>query len=151
MKTIERKVKVNAPLGVVYDQWTRFEEFPLFMEDVYEVQQLDGSRIRWLVGFAGAEREWESQILRQEPDWKIAWSGFIHDDGGGEVTFSPEGLSKTVVRVKVYFEPRGWVERMGAALGLVSRRMGGDLWCFKAFVRDNSAALRTSFLGRFVT
>ena len=149
MKTIERQIEVRAPLGAVYDQWTRFEDFPLFMEDVYAVQQLDGSHIRWLAGFAGAERTWDSEIVSREPGWRIVWTGFIHEDGGGEVTFSPVGLTRTVVRVRVSFEPRGRLERLAASLGLVSRRMAGDLWCFKAFVQDHSADLITSFLRRF--
>jgi uncharacterized membrane protein len=33
----EKSIVVNAPLRQVYDQWTQFEEFPLFMEGVLEV------------------------------------------------------------------------------------------------------------------
>jgi hypothetical protein len=32
MALTARSIDVNAPLRAVYDQWTRFEEFPLFME-----------------------------------------------------------------------------------------------------------------------
>ena len=31
-------IEVNAPLRVVYNQWTQFEEFPHFMEGVEEVR-----------------------------------------------------------------------------------------------------------------
>jgi hypothetical protein len=39
----------------------------------------------------------------------------------------------------VLFEPRGGVERIAAALGLVSRRMAADLWCFEAFAKGHSS------------
>ena len=38
MALIARSIDVNAPLRAVYDQWTRFEEFPFFMEGVEEVR-----------------------------------------------------------------------------------------------------------------
>jgi uncharacterized membrane protein len=38
MALTARSIDVNAPLRAVYDQWTRFEEFPLFMEGVEEVR-----------------------------------------------------------------------------------------------------------------
>jgi uncharacterized membrane protein len=34
MGTIERSVEVAVPVRTAYDQWTQFESFPHFMEDV---------------------------------------------------------------------------------------------------------------------
>jgi uncharacterized membrane protein len=44
MSTIERSIEVEAPLRIVYNQWTEFEEFPRFMEGVREVWQLADRR-----------------------------------------------------------------------------------------------------------
>jgi hypothetical protein len=38
MSTIEESVDVRVPIGMAYDQWTRFEEFPQFMEGVVMLQ-----------------------------------------------------------------------------------------------------------------
>ena len=38
-------IEVNAPLRVVYNQWTQFEEFPHFMEAVEEVRQEGEKRL----------------------------------------------------------------------------------------------------------
>jgi len=43
MERIQKSVYVDLPLQAVYNQWTQFEEFPLFMEGVKHVEQLDDS------------------------------------------------------------------------------------------------------------
>ena len=40
MSIIEKSIEVNVPEYTAYAQWTRFEEFPQFMEGVKEVQRL---------------------------------------------------------------------------------------------------------------
>jgi uncharacterized membrane protein len=39
MAAATHSIEVNAPLRAVYNQWTQFEEFSLFMEDVEQVRQ----------------------------------------------------------------------------------------------------------------
>ncbi|MGZ4971854.1 MAG: SRPBCC family protein, partial [Limisphaerales bacterium] len=53
MDTVEKTIEVNAPLSVVYNQWTQFETFPEFMETVEEVQQLDSKRVHWKAKLSG--------------------------------------------------------------------------------------------------
>jgi len=38
MQTIEKTIEVERPVNAVYDQWTRFEEFPKFMKGIKEVK-----------------------------------------------------------------------------------------------------------------
>ena len=45
MERIQKSVYVDLPLQAVYNQWTQFEEFPLFMEGVKHVEQLDDKRL----------------------------------------------------------------------------------------------------------
>src|SRR5436190_9950019 len=73
MEHIEKSVDVDAPLSVVYNQWTQFEEFPEFMEGVLEVRQLDDKRLHWRAKIAGKEKEWDAEIFEQSPDERIAW------------------------------------------------------------------------------
>jgi len=42
MAATTHSIHVNAPLRAVYNQWTQFEEFPLFMEGVEQVRQEGG-------------------------------------------------------------------------------------------------------------
>ncbi len=40
METIEKCIDVNVPVSTVYNQWTQFEEFPRFMENIESVNRL---------------------------------------------------------------------------------------------------------------
>ena len=53
MEMIERSIDLNVPVQTAYQQWTRFEEFPRFMEGVEEVRQLDARRLHWVPEFGG--------------------------------------------------------------------------------------------------
>ena len=56
VKEITHDIEVHAPLYVVYDQWTQFEEFPRFMEGVVEVRQEDDRRLLWRAQIGGQEK-----------------------------------------------------------------------------------------------
>ena len=53
MTAIKEAIVVDVPVPVAYGQWTRFEEFPRFMEGVTEVRQLDDKSLHWEADVAG--------------------------------------------------------------------------------------------------
>ena len=57
MSKIIETVDVQVPVRVAYDQWTQFEEFPLFMEGVDKVEQLDDTHIAWTADISGDQEE----------------------------------------------------------------------------------------------
>lgn len=65
MGSITHSIAVNAPLRVVYNQWTQFEEFPLFMEGVEEVRQEGDKRLLWKAKIAGKDKQWEAEITER--------------------------------------------------------------------------------------
>ncbi|MEU3607529.1 SRPBCC family protein [Streptomyces sp. NPDC035033] len=134
-------VRVNAPLRQVYDQWTRFEEFPRFMHGVVAVERSDERHLHWRTSIVGIRREFDTEIVDQLPDERIAWrtvGGGTHQRG--VVTFTPIDATHTRVRLAMEMEPEGPAERAAAALGIVSARVAGDLRRFKHFVEDRHAA-----------
>jgi uncharacterized membrane protein len=139
MAYIEKSVRVDKPVRVVYDQWTQFEEFPRFMEGVKEVRQLDERHLHWRAEIAGKEEEWDAEITHQEPDARISWRNTSGPYNAGLVTFQPDG-GGTRVTLRIDYEPQGLIEKIGDALGFVSRRVEGDLERFKRFIeqRDDS-------------
>jgi uncharacterized membrane protein len=132
-RTIEASIDVNVPVSVAYNQWTQFEDFPLFMEGVDHVQQLDDTRLHWAVTVAGKKAEWDAKILEQHPDEQISW---ISEDGKtrGTVTFEPRGDSQTLVRLSMGHQAEGTAEAVGSAAGLDERRVRGDLERFKELI-----------------
>ena len=135
MAYIEKSIHIDRPLRTVYDQWTQFEEFPRFMGGVKEVRQLDDRHLRWRAEIGGKEESWEAEITHQEPDSRIAWRNTSGPYNAGLVSFQPaEG--GTDVTLRIDYEPQGLVEKIGDALGFVSRTVQGDLQRFKTFVEE---------------
>src|SRR5437773_4538666 len=87
MATIEKSIDVEVPIGVAYNQWTQFEEFPQFMEGVESVTQLDDQRLHWVAEIAGKRKEWYARITEQVPDERIAWTSEGGIFNSGVVTF----------------------------------------------------------------
>src|SRR6476469_4218747 len=133
-RTIDESIEVNVPVSVSYNQWTQFEDFPLFMEGVEHVQQLDDTRLHWVANVAGKKAEWDAKILEQHPDRQISW---ISEDGKktrGTVTFESLGEKRTLVRLSLGYQAEGFVEAVGSAAGLDRRRVEGDLERFKQLI-----------------
>jgi uncharacterized membrane protein len=134
-RTIDESVEVNVPVSVAYNQWTQFEDFPLFMEGVDHVQQLDDTLLHWAATVAGKTNEWNAKILEQHPDQQISW---ISEDGKktrGTVTFEPVGENKTRVRLSMSYQADP-LEAIGSTAGLDARRVRGDLERFKELIEN---------------
>ena len=140
METLEESIEVDAPLRATYDQWTQFEEFPRFMEGVESVTQVDDSHVHWIATVAGRTKEWDAQITRQVPDEEIAWVGLGDPDNRGRVVFervlTEDEHPRTKVTMMLDYEPDGVVEQLGDALGVVRRRVQGDMVRFKEFIEE---------------
>jgi len=71
--SVQKTITVAAPIDVVFDLWSRPEQFPRFMEHVRDVA-VEGSRAHWRVdGPAGRTIEFDSSVTRFEPRRVIAW------------------------------------------------------------------------------
>jgi uncharacterized membrane protein len=136
MERVEKSIDVDVPVRVAYDQWTQFEEFPRFMEGVESVSQMTDESVHWVAEVAGRRKEWDARITEQQPDKVIAWMGFGDADNMGRVFFEPIDANRTRVGVAIDYEPEGAVEKMGDALGVVGRRVEGDLRRFKGFIES---------------
>jgi uncharacterized membrane protein len=134
METLEESIEVEAPVTVTYNQWTQFEDFPRFMEGVESVTQLDDKRIHWVAEVAGKRKEWDAEITRQVPDREIDWVGLGDPDNRGRVVFEALDGDTSKVTMMLDYDPEGIVEELGDALGLVKRRVRGDMERFKEFI-----------------
>ena len=133
MPSIKKDIVVDVPVKAAYDQWTQFESFPQFMDGVKEVVQLDEKTLRWRASIGGKEQEWESEITEQVPDRHIAWRSTTGAPNAGSVMFDPSD-GKTRVSLELSYEPQDASEKVGDALGVLDRRVDGDLKRFKDFI-----------------
>ena len=153
MDHVEKCIEVDAPLSMVYNQWTQFEEFPKFMQGVEWVKQLDEKRLHWRAEIAGKVVEWNAEIFEQIPDRRVAWRSTSGPLNSGMVNFESLGPNRTKVWLKINYKPDGAVEKIGSALGVVSQRVEGDLGRFKEFIENRGAetgAWRGHIEGRHV-
>jgi uncharacterized membrane protein len=139
METVERSITVNVPVSTAYNQWTQFEEFPQFMEGVKSVRQQDDTRLFWHANIGGNDVEWEAKITEQTPDRQISWESVTGAYNAGTVMFTPEDNGNTLITLRLEYEPSGFFENLGSALGFVDRRVEGDLERFKDFIESRGS------------
>jgi hypothetical protein len=90
----------------------------------------------WRAKIGGETKEWESENTEQVPDQSIAWQNIDGSPNSGSVTFEDLGSGRTRVTASIEYEPEGFVEKAGDALGIPSRRVEGDLKRFRDFIEE---------------
>ena len=79
MAQIIETIDVHVPVDIAYNQWTQFESFPHFLDEVESIVQIDDTHNRWTVKVGGATREFDAEITEQHPDERVAWKlSLIH-------------------------------------------------------------------------
>ena len=136
---IQRWTDVAAPIDVVYERWTQFEDFPKFMHRVLSVKKEDRNKLSWDEKIWFSRRHWEGEITERRKNERIAWkttSGMSHS---GVVTFHKLDTSLTRVMVDMDFRPSGIMEKMASGMRFVKRAVESDLARFKAYVEMGEA------------
>lgn len=134
MATIEQSVDVDVPVRIAYTQWTRFEEFPRFMDSVEEVRQIDATHLHWVAEAGGKREEWTAEVTEQVPDQRVAWRATSGHANAGVVTFQQLEENRTRVTVQMEHETQGLIEGVGSALGFDDHAVKSDLRRFKDVV-----------------
>jgi uncharacterized membrane protein len=134
--SVLESIEVDVPVSTAYNQWTQFETFPEFMKGIDSVEQIDETSLRFRVEIAGVRREYFAQITEQTPDRKIAWVSTDKPRNAGTVTFETLDAERTRVSVGLEWDPEGFVENMGSALGADNRQVTADLGRFKEFIES---------------
>lgn len=140
MPVIEKSIEVNVPAQVAYDQWTQFEDFPLFMESIIAVNQLDDTHVHWTAEIVGQRKEWDAEITEQIPGKRIAWHSVSGARNAGVVTFHHLDDSSSRIMLQMDYDPEGLLENAADAIGVLTHRVAGDLERFKGFIESRGNA-----------
>ncbi|MGA5564028.1 SRPBCC family protein [Streptomyces platensis] len=135
MSTVKETVDVEVPVHTAYNQWTQVEEFPKFMEGVEKITQLDDRHNRWTTKIGGVRREFDTEIVDQLPDDRIAWrttNGETRQKG--LVSFRRLDETHTRVELVMEVEPSGAAEKAADLTGTIARRVKGDMQRFKHYI-----------------
>ncbi|WP_067895967.1 SRPBCC family protein [Actinomadura chibensis] len=136
---IVEQTDIGVPRRLVYDQWTRFQEFPSFMKKVVSVEQADETKLSWKAKVFWSSRTWESTIVEQVPDEHIVWrskgrKGHVN----GTVSFHELSPNLTRVLLVLEYHPRGLVERTGNLWRAQGRRARLELKHFRRHVTSRA-------------
>ncbi|NIH88054.1 SRPBCC family protein [Amycolatopsis granulosa] len=134
MSTITESVDVDVDVHTAYNQWTQFESFPEFMEGVEQIRQIDDTHTHWVTKIGGVTREFDATITEQHPDERVAWRADSGPSHAGVITFHRLGDNQTRVTAQMDIDPDGFVEKAADKLGILDRRVHGDMERFKAFI-----------------
>ena len=99
--------------------------------------QLFANRIKELYGTVPGSSAFKAE---QTPDQRIAWTSEDGPEHAGVVTFHRIDDAVTRVMLQLDYEPEGLAEKAGDALGLVTRRVKGDLGRFKELIESRGQA-----------
>lgn len=132
---IVESIDVDVPVTTAYNQWTQFESFPQFMDEVVSIRQVDDTNLVWTIKVAGAERTFDAVVTEQHPDERVAWTSTEGElQHAGVVTFHKLADSETRVTVQLDWEPHGFLEKTGSLLGVGQHAVKHDLKKFKEFI-----------------
>jgi hypothetical protein len=138
-------VDVAAPIDIVYDQFTQFEDWPKFMHRVESVEQKDDATVVFNEKIWIIRRRWEAEIVEQRPDERIVWESVSGMQHVGVVTFHELADRLTRVEVNIDIDPSGPMEKIARGARFAKRAVRADLHRFKAFVEmhdDETGAWR---------
>jgi uncharacterized membrane protein len=135
MTAAQGSIVVRAPVGNVYRQWLRIEDFPKFMPAVKDVQKLDSGHFALVVSLNGKRHEGVLEIMLRAPERRLAWrvlagraSNYL---ASGVVSFSSRPDRSTCVILKI----------CPGFNGVVSRRMHSYLRSFKRYMERSPNGL----------
>ncbi|MFI1582438.1 SRPBCC family protein [Embleya sp. NPDC020630] len=138
MTAVTESVDVDVPLHTAYLQWTRFEEYPQFMDGVEEVVRLDAHHHYWKTYTAGVTREFGTET-EELPDERISWCT-VSDEPRHHalVTFRAVDADHTTIDVVTEVEPEGLTDTTETTPPFTATRVRPDLLRFKELVETKA-------------
>jgi uncharacterized membrane protein len=135
---VNKSITIHAPVHEVFDFWRNYDNFPLFMHNVRNVQDLGYGQCRWQVaGPAGSTVQFDAGITAFEENRRIAWAtepgALIGSEG--VVRFTPLSRNSTHVMIQMTYNPPA-----GAIGDAVAALFGADP---KSEMDEDLARLKT--------
>lgn len=132
MTAVESSITIDVPVATAYEQWSRFEEFPRFMEGVLEVRRLADETHAWKWEIQGHIKESVSEITLRIPTQRIAWRTISGAETSGVAAFEALAQNKTQVRLSLKYDPLGEWDSAEA----VEERLRSNLNSFKKLLEN---------------
>ncbi|MEU6123508.1 SRPBCC family protein [Streptomyces sp. NPDC047123] len=124
-------VDLEAPVSIAWELWSDVTRWPALLSHVRLVEPLGDRRFAWQLELPGAEKNFVAELAEVIPEERIAWHTVEGVHHAGVVTF--HRLSETTSRVtlQIEYDPKGFVEHLGALTNLDSTLANYDLGEFQ--------------------
>ncbi|MEU4144688.1 SRPBCC family protein [Streptomyces parvulus] len=133
-------VDINAPVSVTWSLWSDVTRWPSFLSHVRLVQPLDERRFAWQLALSGADRNFVAELTEVVEEDRIAWRTTEGVDHAGVVTFHRLSDTTSRVTLQIEYDPKGFIEHLGALTNLDSTLANYDLGEFQKLAETAAAS-----------
>ncbi|WP_053640378.1 MULTISPECIES: SRPBCC family protein [unclassified Streptomyces] len=122
---------IKAPVAVSWSLWADVERWPTFLSHVKRVDRIDAGTFAWQVSLPGADKAFVAELTEVVPQERIAWRTTEGVHHAGVVTFHRLSDTESRVTLQIEYEPKGFVEHLGALTNLDATLANYDLGEFQ--------------------
>ncbi|MGW1966544.1 SRPBCC family protein [Streptomyces sp. NPDC001935] len=132
-------VDIQAPVSVAWDLWSDVTRWPSFLSHVRLVEPLGDRRFAWQLSLPGADKSFVAELTEVIPGERIAWHTTQGVRHAGVVTFHHLTDASSRVALQIEYDPKGFVEHLGALTNLDSTLANYDLGEFQKLAETAAA------------
>ncbi|GAA2956358.1 SRPBCC family protein [Streptomyces flavovirens] len=131
-------VDIKAPVAVTWALWSDVTQWPKFLSHVRRVDPMDERRFSWQLALPGADKAFVAELTEVVPQDRIAWKTIEGVHHAGVVTFHRLDDTSSRVALQIEYDPKGFVERLGALTNLDSVLASYDLGEFQKLAESTA-------------
>ncbi|MFF1443570.1 SRPBCC family protein [Streptomyces sp. NPDC058295] len=133
-------VDLEAPVAVAWELWRDVTRWPSFLSHVRLVDRLDDRRFAWQLQLPGVDKNFVAELTEVVPQERIAWHTVEGVHHAGVVTFHRLSDTTSRVTLQIEYDPKGFVEHIGALTNLDSTLANYDLGEFQKLAETAAAS-----------
>ncbi|WP_405778439.1 SRPBCC family protein [Streptomyces sp. NBC_00859] len=133
-------VDINAPVAVSWALWSDVTRWPAFLSHVRIVEPMDERRFAWQLSLPGADKNFVAELTEVVPEDRIAWRTTEGVHHAGVVTFHHLTDTTSRVTLQIEYDPKGFVEHLGALTNLDSALANYNLGEFQKLAEKTAAS-----------
>lgn len=143
MNSIESSVRIGLPADTVFEQFTRFENYPEFVTVIQAVDRdpQNADHVRFTVVVGSVRREYTVELRSEPAAGRLHWRSIEGERHSGAVMVSGDGEGCELT-VSVQYQVEGALELVGDRLGLIRSQVDKELARFARYVEEQADRYR---------